>query len=91
MIRISPDYRREPPLVRMRRIEKNFGAVRALRGTDLDLWPSEVLGLVGDNAAGKSTLMKVLTGVHRPDSGEVFFEGKAVSFNSPQDFPRARD
>ena len=85
MIRISPDYRREPPLVRMRRIEKNFGAVRALRGTDLDLWPSEVLGLVGDNAAGKSTLMKILTGVHRPDSGEVFFEGKAVSFNSPQD------
>lgn len=85
MIRISPDYRREPPLVRMRRIEKNFGAVRALRGTDLDLWPSEVLGLVGDNAAGKSTLMKILTGAHRPDSGEVFFEGKAVSFNSPQD------
>jgi ABC-type sugar transport system ATPase subunit len=69
----------------MRRIEKNFGAVRALRGTDLDLWPSEVLGLVGDNAAGKSTLMKILTGAHRPDSGEVFFEGKAVSFNSPQD------
>jgi ribose transport system ATP-binding protein len=85
MIRISPDYRSEPPLVRMRRIEKNFGAVRALRGADLDLWPSEVLGLVGDNAAGKSTLMKILTGVHRPDSGEVFFEGKPVSFSSPQD------
>ncbi len=85
MIRISPHYRTEPPLVRMRGIEKNFGAVRALRGADLDLWPSEVLGLVGDNAAGKSTLMKVLTGVHRPDSGAVFFEGKPVSFNSPQD------
>ncbi len=85
MIRISPDYRSEPPLVRMRGIEKNFGAVRALRGADLDLWPSEVLGLVGDNAAGKSTLMKILTGVHRPDSGDVFFEGKPVSFSSPQD------
>ncbi len=85
MIRISPDYRSGPPLVRMRGIEKNFGAVRALRGADLDLWPSEVLGLVGDNAAGKSTLMKILTGVHRPDSGEVFFEGKPVSFSSPQD------
>jgi ABC-type sugar transport system ATPase subunit len=69
----------------MRRIEKTFGAVRALRAADLDLWPSEVLGLVGDNAAGKSTLMKILTGVHRPDSGEVLFEGKQVSFNSPQD------
>ena len=75
MIRISPDYRSDPPLVQMRGIVKDFGAVRALRGADLDLWPSEVLGLVGDNAAGKSTLMKILTGVHRPDSGQLVFDG----------------
>ena len=85
MIRISPDYRSDPPLVQMRGIVKDFGAVRALRGANLDLWPSEVLGLVGDNAAGKSTLMKILTGVHRPDSGELVFDGKPVAFNSPQD------
>ena len=73
------------PLIRMRGIAKAFGAVQALRGADLSLWPGEVLGLVGDNAAGKSTLMKVLTGVHRPDGGEILFEGRPVAFHSPRD------
>ena len=73
------------PLVRMRGIVKSFGAVKALRGADLDLGHREVLGLVGDNAAGKSTLMKVLTGVHKPDEGEIHFDGKPVHFHSPQD------
>jgi simple sugar transport system ATP-binding protein len=73
------------PLIGMRGITKSFGAVQALRGADLTLWPSEVLGLVGDNAAGKSTLMKVLTGVHRPDQGEIFFDGRPITFNSPRD------
>jgi simple sugar transport system ATP-binding protein len=76
---------RGQPLVQMRGISKAFGAVQALRGADLTLWPREVLGLVGDNAAGKSTLMKVLTGVHRPDSGELLFEGQPVAFQSPRD------
>jgi simple sugar transport system ATP-binding protein len=49
------------PVIEMRNIEKNFGAVQALRGVDLALHRNEVLGLVGDNAAGKSTLMKVLS------------------------------
>jgi ABC-type sugar transport system ATPase subunit len=69
----------------MRGIVKAFGAVKALRGADLDLGHREVLGLVGDNAAGKSTLMKVLTGVHKPDAGEIYFDGKQVHFHSPQD------
>jgi len=73
------------PLVRMRGISKAFGAVQALRGVDLELGPGEVLGLVGDNAAGKSTLMKVLTGVHRPDEGAIVFDGQRVSFHSPRD------
>jgi ABC-type sugar transport system ATPase subunit len=73
------------PLIRMRGIAKAFGAVQALRGADLSLWSGEVLGLVGDNAAGKSTLMKVLTGVHRPDGGEILFEGRPVAFHSPRD------
>ena len=73
------------PLVSMRGIVKSFGAVRALRGAHLDLGHREVLGLVGDNAAGKSTLMKVLTGVHKPDHGEIYFGGKQVHFHSPQD------
>jgi len=73
------------PLIRMRGIAKSFGAVRALRGADLTLRPNEVLGLVGDNAAGKSTLMKVLTGVHRPDHGEIVFDGRPIVFHSPAD------
>lgn len=73
------------PLVEMRGIEKAFGAVQALRGANLTLGHHEVLGLVGDNAAGKSTLMKTLTGVHRPDAGEILIEGKPVHFTSPRD------
>jgi ABC-type sugar transport system ATPase subunit len=69
----------------MRGITKAFGAVQALAGVDLELAAGEVLGLVGDNAAGKSTLMKVLTGVHQPDAGEIVFAGRAVRFDSPRD------
>jgi len=73
------------PLVEMRGIAKHFGAVEALRGVDLTLRSGEVLGLVGDNAAGKSTLMKILTGVHRPDAGAIVFDGHPVVFHSPRD------
>lgn len=82
--RLMNPNRKDIPLIEMRGITKSFGAVQALRGADLKLMPNEVLGLVGDNAAGKSTLMKTLTGVHRPDSGELFFEGKPVIFDSPR-------
>ena len=57
------------PIVEMRGIDKSFGAVHALRGVDLALYPGEVLGLVGDNSAGKSTLMKILTGAYQRDNG----------------------
>jgi simple sugar transport system ATP-binding protein len=73
------------PLIEMRGIEKAFGAVRALQSASLMIAPGEVLGLVGDNAAGKSTFMKVLTGVHQPDAGEIVFEGRPVTFRSPGD------
>jgi simple sugar transport system ATP-binding protein len=64
------------PIVEMRNIKKNFGGVQALRGVDLVLHHHEVLGLVGDNAAGKSTLMKILSGACIPNEGEIFIEGK---------------
>ncbi|MGD0574672.1 MAG: ATP-binding cassette domain-containing protein [Anaerolineales bacterium] len=71
------------PIVEMRRIKKSFGAVQALRGVDLVLHQNEVLGLVGDNAAGKSTLMKVLSGAYIPDEGEIFIEGKKAHIGDP--------
>lgn len=76
------------PILEMRNIKKSFDAVQALRGVDLVLHYNEVLGLVGDNAAGKSTLMKVLSGVYIPDEGEIFLEGKKVHFADPMDARR---
>jgi simple sugar transport system ATP-binding protein len=73
------------PLVEMKDIRKNFGAVQALKGVDLVLNHNEVLGLIGDNAAGKSTLMKVLSGAYVADEGETFFEGEEVHITQPED------
>lgn len=75
-------------VVEMCSIKKSFGAVQALRGVDLELRHNEVLGLVGDNAAGKSTLMKVLSGAYIPDEGDILIEGKKVSFANPMDARR---
>ncbi|MDH3675942.1 MAG: ATP-binding cassette domain-containing protein [Anaerolineae bacterium] len=76
------------PIVEMRDIKKSFGAVQALRGVDLVLGHNEVLGLVGDNAAGKSTLMKVLSGAYIPDEGEILLEGNPVDIVRPEDSRR---
>ncbi len=76
------------PVVEMRNIRKNFGAVQALGGVDLVLQHNQVLGLVGDNAAGKSTLMKVLSGAYIPDGGEIFIEGKKAHYSDPMDARR---
>ncbi len=73
------------PLVEMRRITKTFGAVQALSNVNLTLHPGEILGLVGDNSAGKSTLMKILTGAYQRDSGEIRVEGRPVHFRSPHE------
>lgn len=72
-------------LVRMVNIHKWFGSVHALKGVDFSLKKAEVVGLVGDNGAGKSTLIKILSGVYKPDEGEIYFEGRKVSFKSPAD------
>ena len=77
------------PLVEMRGIEKRFGAVHALRGVDLTLEAGEILGLVGDNAAGKSTLMKILAGALQPDAGQIVFRAARVRFASPAEARRA--
>jgi ABC-type sugar transport system ATPase subunit len=71
------------PIVEMRNIKKSFAAVKALCGVDLVLHHNEVLGLVGDNAAGKSTLMKVLSGAYIADEGEIFIEGHKAHYSDP--------
>lgn len=82
--------RSRAPLVSMRGIRKSFGSIDALRGVDLELGAGEVLGLVGDNAAGKSTLTKILAGALVPDSGEIEVAGEPVAFRSPADARRRR-
>lgn len=66
-------------------LEKTFPGVRALKGVDLKVRPGEVHALMGENGAGKSTLIKVLTGIHERDGGNITFDGKTVSVNSPKE------
>lgn len=71
------------PLIAMTGIRKSFGTIEALRGVDLTLGAGEVVGLVGDNAAGKSTLTKILAGALTPDDGTIALNGEEVRFASP--------
>jgi len=75
----------DTPLLRLRGIQKSFGAVHVLKGVDLDAHPGQVTALVGDNGAGKSTLIKGIAGIHTFDQGEYLFEGVPVSVTSPKD------
>lgn len=77
------------PRVRLRGITKAFGSIEALRGVDLDLFAGQCVGLIGDNAAGKSTLTKVLSGTYIPDGGSIEIDGAPVRFSGPAD-ARAR-
>jgi simple sugar transport system ATP-binding protein len=78
------------PRVSLRDIRKTFGSHQALRGVDLDLFPGECLGLVGDNAAGKSTLTKIISGTYIPDDGTITIDGEEVRFSGPAE-ARARN
>lgn len=73
------------PLVTMRGISKRYGGVQALDNVDLDIYTGEVHSLVGDNAAGKSTLIKILSGAVERDSGTIHFDGREVEVNTPRD------
>lgn len=76
--------------VRMQSIHKSFGDVKILKGVELDIENGEVHALMGENGAGKSTMIKVLTGVYTKDSGEIFIDGKQVEINSIKDSEKYR-
>ncbi len=73
------------PILQGRGLTKKYGTVVALDHADFDLYPGEVLGVIGDNGAGKTSLIKVLCGAVTPDHGEILLDGKPVHFRSPQD------
>ena|SRR5210317_447992 len=72
-------------LIQFNNISKFFGKVIALKDVTMKLKKGEIMCLLGDNGAGKSTLIKTLAGVHKPDEGEIIFEGNKIVFDSPKD------
>ncbi|MDX6917081.1 ribose ABC transporter ATP-binding protein RbsA [Pectobacterium carotovorum] len=72
------------PLLQLQGITKSFPGVKALSGAALNVYPGKVMALVGENGAGKSTMMKVLTGIYRKDAGSIHFLGQVVDFNGPK-------
>jgi ABC-type sugar transport system ATPase subunit len=72
------------PLFQAVNLTKRFGGLTAVDNVGLDVNVGEVIGLVGDNGAGKSTFIKMIAASYQPDDGELFFEGSKVSFNGPR-------
>ncbi len=88
-VRRNSDTRKAgTPLVELKDISIAFGGVRAVDRVSLDLWPGEVVGLLGHNGAGKSTLIKCLAGAYQMDSGEIRIDGQVASIQSPRDARR---
>ncbi len=73
------------PLVEMKDISIAFGGIKAVDSVSVDLYPGEVVGLLGHNGAGKSTLIKVLSGAYQKDEGEIFINGQPVEIANPRD------
>ncbi|WP_028651278.1 ATP-binding cassette domain-containing protein [Nocardioides halotolerans] len=73
------------PILQISRLNKSFGPVHVLKDVDLNIYPGEVTALVGDNGAGKSTIVKCIAGINNIDSGEIRFEGRPVTIADPRD------
>jgi simple sugar transport system ATP-binding protein len=73
------------PILELRNINKSYGSVKALIDVSFKAYSGEVIGLVGDNGAGKSSLIKIISGVHSPDSGELLVDGVQRHWKSPHD------
>ncbi|WP_040592375.1 ATP-binding cassette domain-containing protein [Mesorhizobium metallidurans] len=75
----------QEPILTARGLVKRYGRVTALDNADFDLYPGEILAVIGDNGAGKSSLIKAISGAAVPDEGEIRLEGKPVAFKSPME------
>jgi len=76
------------PVLEVKDVCKSFGGVHALKNVDLKLYKNEILGLVGDNAAGKTTLIKIICGAYTPDSGKILLDRKEVKIMNPNNAKR---
>ena len=75
----------DSPLLELKGVSKSFGAVEALSQVDFEVKPGEIMALVGDNGAGKSTMIKGIAGIYPFDEGQVFFDGELVEIHGPRD------
>ncbi|MER8470839.1 ATP-binding cassette domain-containing protein [Mesorhizobium sp. M0166] len=75
----------QEPILTARSLVKRYGRVTALDSADFDLYPGEILAVIGDNGAGKSSLIKAISGAVTPDEGEIRLEGKPIAFKSPME------
>ncbi len=75
----------QEPILTARGLVKRYGRVTALDSADFDLYPGEILAVIGDNGAGKSSLIKAISGAVTPDEGEIRLEGKPIAFKSPME------
>ncbi|TKB73424.1 MAG: sugar ABC transporter ATP-binding protein, partial [Mesorhizobium sp.] len=75
----------QEPILTARSLVKRYGRVTALDNADFDLYPGEILAVIGDNGAGKSSLIKAISGAVVPDEGEIRLEGKPIAFKSPME------
>jgi ABC-type sugar transport system ATPase subunit len=73
------------PLLRLEGVSKNFGPVQALSDVDLEIPAGQVTALIGDNGAGKSVTIKTIAGIHAPEHGQIFWEGKQVRIRTPRE------
>jgi D-xylose transport system ATP-binding protein len=73
------------PLLRLKGVSKNFGPVQALTNVDLEVRAGEVTALIGDNGAGKSVLIKCISGIHAPEHGEILWQGQPVRIRTPRE------
>ncbi|MCH9853576.1 MAG: ATP-binding cassette domain-containing protein [Alphaproteobacteria bacterium] len=68
------------PILSLRHIQKNFGAITAIQDFSLDIYAGEIVALVGDNGAGKSTLVKIISGIYTPSAGDILLDNKQINF-----------
>ncbi|MGX9353308.1 ATP-binding cassette domain-containing protein [Shimia sp. W99] len=78
----------QTPLVEMRDMHISFGGIKAVDHVSVDLYPGEVVGLLGHNGAGKSTLIKILSGAYKADGGEIYVNGERAEIHNPRDARR---
>ena len=88
-LNIPTEHTQGTPMLSARGLVKRYGSVTAIDGADFDLYPGEILAVIGDNGAGKSSMIKALSGAVVPDQGQISLDGQPVHFKSPLEARRA--